>query len=365
MTLALKPNAAQRESLMRIADWLVVGIAVALPWSTSATIIGVALWALAVIPTIEPQDLKREMSRPAALLPVALFALAVIGMLWSPVILKERIGGLDSFLKILTIPLLFIQFRRSERGHWVLGGFLLSGLLLLATSGLSMVAPTIGGRAWSKSYGLPVKDYIAQSAVFTICAFGVFYLAIDAFRLRWRFLGAVLVVLGLLFLADMFFVVTSRTALLTIPFLLVLIGIRQFGWKGTVAVCIIGGVVAAAVWAASPNVRQRLGNLFVEVEAYRTSNEQTSAGQRVDFWTRAAKSIADAPVLGHGTGSIRESFRRTAVGHGPSSLVPVNPHNQILAVGIQLGFVGVFLLIAFWISHFALFLKGTGIVSWV
>ena len=82
---------------------------------------------------------------------------------------------------------------------------------------------------------MPVKDYIAQSAVFTICAFGLFYLAIDAFRLRWRIFGLSFFVLGVLFLADMFFVITSRTALLTLPFLLLLLGFRQFGWKGTAA----------------------------------------------------------------------------------------------------------------------------------
>jgi hypothetical protein len=105
MTFTLKPNAAQRENLMRIADGLVVGIALTLPWSTSATIILICLWAVTVLPTIEPETLKQEMTRPAAFLPVALFVFAAIGMLWSPVSLKERLGGIDSFLKLLTIPL--------------------------------------------------------------------------------------------------------------------------------------------------------------------------------------------------------------------------------------------------------------------
>ena len=56
MTFALKPNAAQRESLMRLADGLVIGIAVALPWSTSATVILICLWAGLVLPTIEPDE---------------------------------------------------------------------------------------------------------------------------------------------------------------------------------------------------------------------------------------------------------------------------------------------------------------------
>jgi O-antigen ligase len=365
MTLALKPSAAQRESLMRLADYLMIGVAIALPWSTSATIILICAWALIVIPTIEPKEFKDEVKRPAAYLPVALFVLAVLGMLWADVSFKERLKGTDSFLKLLTIPLLMIQFRRSDRAIWALTGFLGSGTLLLAASGLILVSPRGTGWGLAKEYGVPVKDYIAQSAVFTICAFGLFYLAIDAFRLRWRVFGVIFLVLGLLFLADMFFVVTSRTALLTIPFLLLLLAFRQFGWKGAITMCVLAGVFAAAVWMGSSNVRQRLGGLLVEVETYRTSNAQTSAGLRLDFWIRSAKSIAEAPILGHGTGSIREIFKRSALGGDASAVVSVNPHNQVLAVAIQLGALGALVLLAMWFSHLALFFRGAGMASWI
>jgi O-antigen ligase len=298
------------------------------------------------------------------LLPVALFALAALGMLWADVPFKERIKGIDSFLKLLTIPLLMIQFRRSERGYWVLGGFLIAGLLLLAISGLSMLMPSIGGRAWVKGPGLPVKDYISQSAVFTICAFAFFYLAIDAFRLRWRLFGAIFIVLGALFLADMFFVITSRTALFTIPLLILLLGLWQFGWKGTVGGCVVGVIAAGVIWTASPIVRDRLGSLVVEIKRQQTENFETPAGARLNFWKRSIQSISDAPLIGHGTGSIRETFKRSAVGEGASAVVPVNPHNQIFAVAIQHGLIGAVLLVAMWISHFQLFFRGAGVASW-
>ncbi len=365
MTLALKPGAAQRESLMRLADYLVIGVAIVLPWSTSATVILIGIWALTVIPAIEPRDLKAEMTRPAAFLPVALFVLAAIGMLWADVPFKERLNGIDSFLKLLTIPLLMIQFRRSDRAIWVLAGFLMSGALLLAASGLALLSAKGNAWGWAKGYGLPVKDYIAQSAEFTICAFGLFYLAIDAFRLRWRIFGVIFVVLGLLFLADMFFVTTSRTALLTLPFLLLLLGFRQFGWKGTAAAFAIGIVMAAVVWVASSYVRDRLGSLVVEIVHPRADTIGTPAGERINFWKRSIASVAEAPVIGHGTGSIREAFRRSATGHGTSAVVSVNPHNQILAVAIQLGSLGVLLLLAMWFSHLALFLRGAGMASWI
>ncbi len=365
MTFALKPSVAQRKSLMRIADGLVVGIALVLPWSTSATVILVCIWALTILPTIELDEFLQEMKRPASLLPVALFVLAALGMLWADVSLKERIRGIDSYVKLLTIPLLMIQFRRSDRAIWALGGFLFSGTLLLAASGLSLLSLKGDGWGLAKGYGLPVKDYIAQSAVFTICAFGLFYLAVDAFRLRWKSFGMIFLLLGICFLADMFFVITSRTALLTIPFLLLLLGFRQFGWKGTAAAFVLGLVTAAVIWNSSSYIRDRLGNLTLEIHRQQTQNIETPAGARLDFWKRSIESIAESPILGHGTGSIRESFQKSAIGKGASAIVPVNPHNQTFAVAIQLGIVGALLLFAMWTAHFSLFFCGGGIASWL
>jgi hypothetical protein len=60
--------------------------------------------------------------------------LAVVGMLWAAVPWGERFGGLDSFHRLLAIPLLLAHFRNSGRGMFVLLGFLLSATCLLATS---------------------------------------------------------------------------------------------------------------------------------------------------------------------------------------------------------------------------------------
>jgi O-antigen ligase len=70
-------------------------------------------------------------------------------------------------------------------------------------------------------------------------------------------------------------------------------------------------------------------------------------------------------VIGHGTGSIPEEFRNAVIGQtGASSVASVNPHNQILAVAIQLGFVGAAVLVAMWTAHFMLF-GGGGLHAWI
>src|SRR5450759_4127714 len=114
-TLALKN--LNRGPLGRTADWFAIAVAVSLPWSTSATAILLVLWLIALIPTFRLSDLHREtlLTTIVGGLPVALWSLAVLGMLWSDVSLHERLSGLSGYHKLLTIPLLIAQFRRSGR----------------------------------------------------------------------------------------------------------------------------------------------------------------------------------------------------------------------------------------------------------
>lgn len=73
-----------------VADWFAVAVAVSLPWSTSATSIFIALWLIAVFPTLELASVQREVLTPAGGLPVLLWVLAATGMLWAEVSAMAR-----------------------------------------------------------------------------------------------------------------------------------------------------------------------------------------------------------------------------------------------------------------------------------
>jgi len=85
----------------------------------------------ALLPTLDANAGRRELANPAAYLPVLLFGLAAIGMLWADVSWHDRLGGLSKFLRLLWIPVLLIHFRRSERGLWVIYGFFAASVALL------------------------------------------------------------------------------------------------------------------------------------------------------------------------------------------------------------------------------------------
>jgi O-antigen ligase len=294
-----------------------------------------------------------------------LVALGAAGMLWADVSWADRINGLSSFLKLLFIPLLLWQFSRSERGHQVLIGFLVSCILLLVTSWSLLIWPSLPLPGRASALGIPVKDYVAQAAMFTICIFVIAPLIFDFWRKGRRSVALALIALSLPLLANVFYIATSRTALVVIPVLLVIFGIRQFSWKGAIGLCVGFIVLAAIAWPSASYLRLRVDSFFAEIHSYRPDGTATSAGERLMFWTKSIGFIGSSPLIGHGTGSIREQFKRSAVGQtGMAAEVSANPHNQILAVGIQLGFVGIAVLLAMWAAHLALF-RSSSFAAWV
>jgi O-antigen ligase len=147
--------------------------------------------------------------------------------------------------------------------------------------------------------------------------------------------------------------------------LFVVLGFRQSGWKGSLAMCLIGGALAGMAWTSSPYLRIRVNFLVEEIAKYRERGEPTSAGQRLEFWQKSAEFIAEKPVFGHGTGTIETLFRRAATASpGPDALVTANPHSQVLGVAVQLGIAGAGLLVAMWLAHLALFRAVTP-MAWI
>jgi hypothetical protein len=360
MIASRRIKALNSEAIGQIADWLAVGVAVSLPWSTSATSILIAAWLVAALLYVDVTALRRELATAAGGLPVLLWVLAAIGTLWADVSWGERLSGLGGFHRLLLIPLLLAHFRRSGNGMRVLCGFFISVLVIFLLSWVLALFPAL---AWREdSYGVPVKDYVFQSEEFLIVIFALFGLAFDSKAARqWR-LAAGSAVLATLFLVNIIFVVSGRTSLLVLPFLALLLCLRQFGRRGLLAAIAMGCVVGAAI-LASPYMRDRLTTSFAELQAYRTSDEINATSMHLEFISKGLSFVRTAPILGHGTGSIPEQFRNSVSGEGAASVVTVNPHNQILGVAIQIGLVGAAVLVAMWIAHLLLF-RGLGLTAW-
>jgi len=363
MILSLRAKQLDRRAFSQLADCLALGVAVSLPWSTSVAGIFIALWILAYLPALDVGALWRELGTAAGSLPVLLWALAAAGMLWAGVSWAERFDGLGAYHRLLFIPLLLEHFRRSERGGVVLYGFLASATCALLVSWIIALFPTLTPHG--KVYGVAVRDYIFQSGMFLICAFALIGAACEFARARKWLMVLASTCLAALFIANIAFVVTSRTVLVVAPLLVVAIGFRQLGFKGIVAAGLAAAALAGILWLQSSYLRERAYHSFDELSAYLDNGAANSTGLHVEFLRKSLQIIAEAPVIGHGTGSIADQFRRAAAGEtGAAGVASVNPHNQIFAIAIQLGAIGAAVLLAMWLAHFMLF-RGGGLTAWI
>jgi len=353
-----------RKKLATWADILAVAIAVSLPWSTSATGILVGVWFFTLLPFLRWDEIRREILTSAGGLPVLLVLLGIAGMLWADVPWPERWRGLDSFLKLLAIPLLLVQFRRSERGSWVFAGYLLSCVALLAVTTIVIAVPPLAA-TFLRWDNVIVKNAATQSGEFVICIFGLMYLIIGAReRKHWPWLLACAAVILAMF-ANIFYASTGRTAIVTIFVLVILLALKVRNVKTIAGLLAAAAVLAIIAWTSSPYLRQRTEALQTETQKYETTNERTSTGERLEFWKKSIEFIRQAPVVGHGTGSIRALFEKAAAGQaGAAGVAAANPHNQTLAVGIQLGALGIAALWAMWIAHFAM-CRGDSLAAWI
>lgn len=76
---------------------------------------------------------------------------------------------------------------------------------------------------------------------------------------------------------------------------------------------------------------------------------ESGIGSRLLYWQKSLRFFAEAPVIGHGTGSTRGLFEEAAIGEaGARAQVVTNPHNQTLNVAVQWGVIGIAVLNAMW-----------------
>jgi len=346
------------------ADVFVILIAVSLPWSTSLVAIFAAALLVAMCPFLDVRAFLQSLRRPVCVLPIALFALAVVGTLWSDAPWGARLYAIGPTAKLLALPVLFYHFERSARGVQVLTAFLVSCVLLLAMSWLVAFDPRLALKSGA-AYGVPVKDYIDQSQEFALCAVALAYPIVTLLRARRILLAALLIALSLSFVVSMMFVIVSRTALVTMPIMLAVFALLHLKWRDIVIILCAATLFGGLAWATSSQLRRTTETVARDYQLYKERNLPTSIGLRLEFWQKSLRFFSEAPIFGHGTGSIRALFEEAAVAQfGAAAEVVGNPHNQTLNVAIQWGLIGIAVLYAMWLVHLLPF-RGEGMAAWI
>ncbi len=356
--MQLEMNVAWKDlpqNLAKARQGFAVATAFALPLSTTGQNITVAIFAVLALMTLDIPRFGKILRRPEGYLPVALFALILIGTLWSVLPLGMAIRSISPYAKLLLIPLVIATDFTPRQALQIGYGFLAACAIVLALSLAALLWPT-GPWQWFKFPGVPIKDNAVQSGCFALCAFG---LATGTVRtwLQGHRRAIAMGLLALLFFADIFLIYLSKTGMIMTGSLLVLLVLHTGNWRMAMAIAIPSVlIVAIALWASGP-AQLRLADMSRDMHAKDISGESLSTASRMDFWSKAAGLVKQAPLLGHGTGSIQPLYQSLeATSPSPYGAATADPHNQFLHVMLQVGLLGGLVLLAMWAAHFRMFL---------
>jgi O-antigen ligase len=320
-----------------------------------------------MVPFLDIKAFLQSLKRPICAVPIALFILAAVGTLWSDAAWGARLYAIGPTVKLLFLPPLLFHFERSERGLMVLVAFLISCTLLMGMSWLVVLDPHLSLKpAADASRGIFVKNYIDQSQEFALCAAALAYPIIALLRANRVWPAVLLGAISFSFVVNMAFVVVSRTALVTMPIMLAVFGLLHLRWRTTLLILCIAATAMTVAWIGSPQLQRTVTTFATDYQRYAEQGASTSIGERLEYWKKSLRFFAEAPVIGHGTGSTRGLFERAATGPVglAASQVIGNPHNQTLNVAVQWGAVGVVVLYAMWFLHLLLF-RGAGPANWI
>jgi O-antigen ligase len=131
-------------------------------------------------------------------------------------------------------------------------------------------------------------------------------------------------------------------------------------------------LVVAMMIAVSERARTRIALAIEEIRTAETAPEVTSVGVRFVMWQNTLSMISKTPLLGVGTGSFLEAYRREVAGRTGANQAPTNdPHNQFLRILAEQGLLGLAAFGAFIVLCLAApaptpyrQLAATGLIAW-
>lgn len=300
-------------------------------WSKDAAVPALAAAAVMVLANREAR--AAAASPPRLTLPVvcgaAFFAWALAAVLWSP---AHRVTDWMKAVPVVLAALVAGRYLARAPGAWlvVLARPVLGAIAVLFAL-LAVERVTGGGVIGLAREGDSTErlfDILSPGLALLSClAFPGARLAEQATGRAWTGWGLIAVVFALALTYRM------DAAPVAIACAAISYGLVRI-WAKAGALAVAAGIAAVALsWGALASLASRRGE-----QTWLTAHANLNWGYRVEIWSRVFELIGARPWIGYGF----DSARLVAQGPGVTFL---HPHNGLLQVWLELGAVGVALLL--------------------
>ncbi len=287
-------------------------------------------------------------SNYTVLMSVMLFAASLSWSAAAPDIALLAFVKHSKLLEVLILIGLIRSEREARLGVFI---FLLGQALFLASSWAMVAGWHIpwASSAWETvpQYKYVVySTYLDQSILFATSAAIAWHL-----RPLWPRLRHLGILLAVMAATNTLFLLDGRTGYTVTLTMITMAVVWAIPKKlRLLAALLVPLMILMVAYFGSNKVSQRLTSMVSESQNYaQQGSSESSSGFRLNAWKRSLEAIAANPVTGHGVGSWTVTIKRLegpsaqkVFGEGNAS----NPHQEYLLWGVELGVLGVLLLLA-------------------
>ena len=329
----------------RAAGWTTTALGFTIPiWVVADSILVVLLVVCWAAGGEWRERLRRVTTNPVALSALLLFGWVLLGTLWGMGSPEERLHSLKKYADLLLIPLLIslaIDVQERNRALLALAASLGATLALSFVLGWG-VLPTGGVIGCDLSNPCVFKKHTTHNV---LMAFGVLLFGVLAWKARGRWIGWGWGLAALLAAGNVLLMVQGRTGYVVLAGLALLTFHMYAGWRGMLAAIVVLCLVFPVAYKISASFHQRVDLTISSLTQWnpKVAVVDDAVGWRLEYFYHTAEIIQDHPLMGVGTGGFVQAYRART---GQAGLdVPPHPHNQYLFIMVQVGIVGLGLLL--------------------
>jgi O-antigen ligase len=325
-------------------------------WLSISSGLIVILWILKFDYISSFKNIKRN---PAALITLALLGLYLLGLVFTKASWDLGLKFFMKYTKLLLIPII-ISISPSERIRSLgLKAFLFSSLTILFISyaqffnllpDLNQFLPKDTYKSNDAEGYIVFKGYIAHNILMAFAMFMMLCKCAIAKKLTYKIFWLSLAAMTFL---NIFYLVHSRTGQIISILLIIFFLIQKFGFKYFfLALMFLVGILTFR-HNLETILPKRLIEIPQEILSHHaeSADTSTSAGRRLEIYKNTFFLIKDSYGIGYGTGSFEEEYAKFVTHQDTFLSAPGNPHNQYLLTLLEIGLLGLGLLLAMFYLH--------------
>ncbi len=286
-----------------------------------------------------------------------------LSLSWVEVTWAEAFKALSKHGKLLLIPIIVGMIRTRQEALLAFACFGAAQIFLLASTWLLVAGIPI---PWalsrehaSMSSHAVFSSYLDQSIMTSIAAAVAWHLR-DHMPGRQGKLIAIIAIIAAFICV--FFIFKGRTGHVVAIAVISLASFWELPKRFRWAILLIAPLLLLILLAGSSKVRDRLEEVRVETLAFDHKDDvRTSTGIRLNLWQRSLQAMGERPLIGYGVGSWEMQYNRMQKKSFPEHQpIKGNPHQEYLLWGVELGVVGIALILSIFI---AIYKDATGMLA--